>query len=259
MKKTIMLASLLLTFFIGLPQPGYAADWYFKPAKNNQPATTEPEYQALLNKYDGIFIGDTTKKQIYMTFDNGYEAGYTPSILDTLKKENVPATFFITGHYIKSQPDLVKRMVREGHIIGNHSWGHPDLSQISDMKYEQELAKLKDAYTKLTGKPIMNYLRPPRGTFSERSMKLAKQEGYISVFWSAAYKDWVRTEQHGGAYAYTQIMRRIHPGAIVLLHTVSKDNADALPKVIHDLKKKGYQFRSLDDLVAHRMISSDIW
>lgn len=243
---------------ICFPQSGSASDWYFKPAKNHQPATTEPEYEALLKKYDGIYIGNTAKKEIFLTFDNGYEAGYTGKILDTLKKEHVPATFFITGHYISDQPDLVKRMVREGHIIGNHSWGHPDLSKISDQRYEQELKKLKDAYTKLTGSKTMNYLRPPRGTFSERSLKLAREEGYISVFWSAAYKDWMRNEQHGAGYAYDHIMRRIHPGAVVLLHTVSRDNAEALPRVIQELKKQGYQFRSLDDLIAEKSLTRDL-
>lgn len=238
---------------------GEAKDWYFKPAKNNQPATTEPEYEMLLKKYNGIYIGDSSKKNIYFTFDNGYEAGYTASILDTLKKEKVPAAFFVTGHYITDQPALVQRMVGEGHIIGNHSWGHPDLSKISDEKYKQELQKLKNAYTKLTGSSSMLYLRPPRGTFSERSLKLAKDEGYVSVFWSAAYKDWMRDEQHGGDYAYQHIMRRIHPGAILLLHTVSRDNAEALPRVIHDLKKQGYHFYSLDDLMAEKNLPSDIW
>jgi Predicted xylanase/chitin deacetylase len=171
--------------------------------------------------------------------------------------EHVPATFFVTGHYISDQPDLVKRMVREGHIIGNHSWGHPDLSKISDQRYEQELKKLKDAYTKLTGSQTMNYLRPPRGTFSERSLKLAHEAGYVSVFWSAAYKDWMRDEQHGAEYAYSHIMRRMHPGAVVLLHTVSRDNAEALPRVIQELKKQGYQFRSLDDLMAEKSPARD--
>ncbi|WP_229727655.1 delta-lactam-biosynthetic de-N-acetylase [Sporolactobacillus putidus] len=251
----------MLVAVIGLaghPLLSEAKDWYFKPAKNNQPATTEPEYEMLLNKYNGVYIGDTSKKDIYFTFDNGYEAGYTAGILDTLKKEKVPATFFITGHYITDQPELVKRMVREGHIIGNHSWGHPDLSAISDEKYRQELQKLKDAYTKLTGSSKMLYLRPPRGTFSERSLKLAKEQGYISVFWSAAYKDWVRDEQHGAEYAYQHIMRRMHPGAILLLHTVSRDNTEALPRVIHDLKKQGYHFRSLDDLMAEKGVSPKV-
>nr|WP_243647103.1 delta-lactam-biosynthetic de-N-acetylase [Scopulibacillus darangshiensis] len=234
-------------------------DWYFKPSKDNKPATTEPEYEALLNKYNGIYIGNTSKKIIYLTFDNGYEAGYTDDILDTLKAEHVPAAFFITGHYIKDQPELVKRMVEEGHIVGNHSWGHPDLSKISNAKYKTELEKLKMAYTELTGKTQMKYLRPPRGTFSKQSLKMADKLGYTSVFWSFAYKDWMRNEQKGPDYAYKNIMKRVHPGAVMLLHTVSKDNAEALGRVIEDLKKKGYRFKSLDYLMAHKIVPSNFW
>nr|WP_239549127.1 delta-lactam-biosynthetic de-N-acetylase [Scopulibacillus daqui] len=236
-----------------------AEDWYFKPSKNNQPATTEPEYEALLKKYNGVYIGDTSKKIIYLTFDNGYEAGYTNKILDTLKAKHVPAAFFITGHYIEDQPEIVKRMYKEGHIVGNHSWSHPDLSKISDKKYKKELDKLEKAYVKLTGDTGMTYLRPPRGTFSERSLKLADEMGYTSVFWSFAYKDWIRDEQKGADYAYKNIMKRVHPGAILLLHTVSKDNAEALGRVIDDLKKQGYQFQSLDDLMAHKTMPSFFW
>jgi peptidoglycan-N-acetylmuramic acid deacetylase len=229
-----------------------AKDWYFKPSKNNQPATTEKEYVALLEKYHGVWIGDTHKKTIYLTFDNGYEQGYTGKILDVLKQKHVPAAFFITGHYIQSEPGLVKRMVKEGHIVGNHSWSHPDLSQISDVKYKEELDKLKQAYTKLTGRNDMVYLRPPRGTFSERSLELADKLGYTSVFWSFAYMDWEVNKQKGADYAYKSIMRRVHPGAILLLHTVSKDNAEALGRVIDDLRKQGYQFASLDDLMRDK-------
>ncbi|MCO7175308.1 delta-lactam-biosynthetic de-N-acetylase [Sporolactobacillus kofuensis] len=259
MKKLALVLLIATCGLIFHPFSSSAEDWYFKPAKNNQPATTEPEYEALLKKYDGIYIGDSSKKELFLTFDNGYEAGYTAGILDTLKKEHVPATFFVTGHYISDQPNMVKRMVKEGHLIGNHSWGHPDLSKISDARYKEELKKLKTRYTKLTGDQRMIYLRPPRGTFSERSLKLGKDEGYISVFWSAAYRDWIRDDQHGADYAYEHIMNRIHPGAILLLHTVSRDNAQALPRVIHDLKKQGYQFRSLDDLMAERILPSVLW
>lgn len=257
--RRVLLLIFMICLLVGLPQFAHASDWYFKPSKNNQPATTEPEYKALLEKYHGIWIGDTSKKVVYLTFDCGYENGYTDDILDILKKEKVPATFFITGHYIKSQPELVKRMVNEGHIVGNHSWGHPDLSKISDEKYKHEIKKLEEAYTDLTGRHDMKYLRPPRGTFNERSLKLADQLGYTSVFWSFAYQDWLTNQQKGKDFAYKSIMKRIHPGAILLLHTVSKDNADALGKVIEDLRKKGYQFESLDYLVAHQDSPHIIW
>lgn len=248
-----LLALLLVGVFCLVYSPKTEAkDWYFKPSQNNQPATTETEYISLLNKYHGVWIGNTHKKTIYLTFDNGYEQGYTGKILDVLKEKHVPAAFFITGHYIQSEPGLVKRMVKEGHIVGNHSWGHPDLSKIDDTKYKVELGKLKQAYTKLTGRNDMVYLRPPRGTFSERSLKLADELGYTSVFWSFAYMDWDVNNQKGADYAYKSIMRRVHPGAILLLHTVSKDNADALGRVIDDMRKEGYHFASLDDLMRER-------
>ncbi len=241
--------------FMMVGTKSYAKDWYFKPSQNNQPSTTEKEYMDLLDRYGGVWIGDTNKKTIYLTFDNGYEKGYTGKILDVLKEKHVPAAFFITGHYIESSPELVKRMVQEGHIVGNHSWGHPDLSNISDEKYKKELDQLKAAYTKLTGRHDMVYLRPPRGTFSERSLKLGQSLGYTSVFWSFAYVDWTDS-QKGADYAYKSIMRRVHPGAILLLHTVSKDNADALGRVIEDLRKEGYHFASLDDLMLSQAMPS---
>jgi peptidoglycan-N-acetylmuramic acid deacetylase len=251
MRKFFIGAIIVFTAAFLRPDVTSAADWYFKPSQNHQPSTTEPEYEALLKQYHGLWIGDTNKKVLYLTFDCGYEAGYTDDILDVLKRKKVPAAFFITGHYIRSQPDLVRRMVREGHIVGNHSWGHPDLTKIGDAEYKREIKKLESAYESVTGRHDMKYLRPPRGVFDERSLKLAGDLGYTSVFWSFAYKDWVRGDEKGADYAYQNIMKRIHPGAILLLHAVSKDNAEALGRVIDDLKKDGYQFRSLDDLMVH--------
>ena len=257
--RQLMVSVFIICLLVLVPQMANASDWYFKPSKNNQPATTEPEYKALLEKYHGVWIGDTNKKIIYFTFDCGYENGYTDDVLDILKKEKVPGAFFITGHYIKSQPDLVKRMVDEGHVVGNHSWGHPDLSKISDERYTKEIKKLEKYYTKLTGKHDMKYLRPPRGTFNERSLRLAEQLGYTSVFWSFAYQDWLTNQQRGQDFAYNSIMKRVHPGAILLLHTVSKDNALALERVIDDLRKKDYKFESLDYLLAHQAAPHMVW
>lgn len=253
MKKIIWILTFLICFS-ALPHISHAENWYFKPSKNNQPATTEPEFEALLNKYGGIYIGDTHKKIIYLTFDNGYEQGYTSEILDVLKKKHVPAAFFITGHYLQDQPDIVKRMVKEGHIVGNHSWHHPDMTKVSDKRMKEELDSLKEGFMKLTGATQMKYERPPRGVFNERTLKISHQLGYTSVFWSFAYKDWIVDDQRGADYAYKSIMRRIHPGAILLLHTVSKDNAEALGKVIDDLRKQGYEFKSLDYLMAHKIM-----
>ncbi|MBU8880538.1 delta-lactam-biosynthetic de-N-acetylase [Bacillus sp. FJAT-29790] len=223
--------------------------WGFNKGKNEKPAEAGKPLDELLARHDAYYKGDTSKKEIYLTFDNGYENGYTAKILDVLKKEKVPAAFFITGHYIKTAPDLIKRMAAEGHIIGNHSWHHPDMTTISNEKFVKELEMVREGTEKLTGIKNMMYLRPPRGIFSERTLALAKKEGYTHVFWSLAFKDWITDQQKGWQYSYDNIMRQIHPGAILLLHTVSKDNADALEKAIQDLKKKGYTFKNLDDLM----------
>lgn len=251
MKKLSIVFSALFLLLTSTAYADYGNSplhWGFKKASNEQPAEAGKPLDDLLERHGSYYRGDTSKKEIYLTFDNGYENGYTGQILDVLKKENVPAAFFITGHYLNSAPDLVKRMAAEGHIIGNHSWHHPDMTRVSDEKFIKELEMVRAETEKLTGVKNMSYLRPPRGIFSERTLALAKKEGYTHVFWSLAFIDWKTDQQRGWQYAYDNIMRQIHPGSILLLHTVSKDNADALEKAIKDLKKRGYTFKSLDDL-----------
>lgn len=227
--------------------------WGFKKGKNEEQADAGKPLDDLLNRLGAYYKGDPTKKDIYLTFDNGYENGYTGKILDILKKEKVPAAFFITGHYIESAPDLVKRMAAEGHIIGNHSWHHPDMTTVSNERIAKELELVREGTEKLTGVKNMTYLRPPRGIFSERTIQAANQHGYVHMFWSLAFKDWNTDQQKGWQYAYDNILKQIHPGAILLLHTVSKDNADALEKVIQDLKSRGYTFKSLDDFMLSQL------
>ncbi|MFO1443312.1 delta-lactam-biosynthetic de-N-acetylase [Bacillus sp. Bva_UNVM-123] len=227
--------------------------WGFKKGANEEQADAGKPLDDLLNRLDAYYKGDPTKKDIYLTFDNGYENGYTGKILDVLKKEKVPAAFFITGHYIESAPELVKRMAAEGHIIGNHSWHHPDMTTISNEKIAKELEMVRAGTEQLTGIKNMTYLRPPRGIFSERTIQAASEQGYVHIFWSLAFKDWIVDQQKGWKYAYDNIMKQIHPGAILLLHTVSKDNADALEKAIQDLKSRGYTFKSLDDFMLSRV------
>ncbi|NEX80068.1 delta-lactam-biosynthetic de-N-acetylase [Bacillus thermocopriae] len=252
--------SIFSIFFLMVPSITFAAvsnkpiHWGFKRAMNEEPAEAGPEYDQILEKYGAVYKGSPDKKILYLTFDSGYENGQTEKILDVLKKENVPATFFITGHFLKSQPDLAKRIVKDGHIIGNHSWNHPDFTQISDERVREELQKVKDETKKITGQKKMKYLRPPRGIFSERTMQIAKEEGYTHIFWSLAFVDWHIGQQKGWRYAYDNIMSRVHPGCIMLLHSVSQDNADALEKAIQDLKKKGYTFKSLDYLMKQQKI-----
>lgn len=259
--KKIALFVFLSLVFLAFPQEIIQANsnkeyhWSFTRQPNNQPSTTEPIYEELLTKFGGFYIGNTDKKQLYLTFDNGYENGYTPVILDVLKEKNVPAAFFVTGHYLLDQAEIVKRMVAEGHIVGNHSWHHPSLVNVDDERLERELEKVKKKYEELTGRNDMTYLRPPQGVFSERTLALSKQHGYVNVFWSLAYQDWLVNEQKGWQHAYHQITKRIHPGAVMLLHSVSKDNAEALGKVIDDLREQGYQFKSLDDYMLSKQIN----
>nr|WP_233168329.1 delta-lactam-biosynthetic de-N-acetylase [Paenibacillus roseus] len=229
----------------------------FKKSVNGKAASINEEgFKEILERHGGIFLGNSTDRSLYLTFDNGYENGYTGQILDVLKQKKVPAAFFVTGHYIKDQPELLKRMAAEGHIIGNHSWSHPDMTQISTEQIRQELDKVKLAVEQVTGKPGMRYLRPPRGIFSEHTLKVSHEMGYTNVFWSIAYKDWDTKQQRGRQYAYDHVTKQLHPGAVLLLHSVSRDNTEALGAIIDAARQRGYEFRSLDDLNPLKPIES---
>lgn len=204
-----------------------------------------------LKKNEAIFLGDTSRKELYLTFDNGYENGFTPKILDVLKEKKVPAAFFLTGHYVKDKPELVTRMLTEGHLVGNHSWSHPDMTQISDQQLKEELDKVKKAVSDTASRQVtMKFVRPPRGIFSNRTLALSRAEGYVSVFWSIAYKDWDVNGQRGADYAYRQVMSQLHPGAVILLHSISRDNTEALGRIIDGARQQGYEFKSLDAMTV---------
>lgn len=249
---TILLAGLLAAVPVQAAAAGDGAYHFgFKKSKNgSRPSIDEEGFKPTVEKHGAIFLGDTTQKELYLTFDNGYENGYTARVLDVLKEKKVPAIFFVTGHYIKDQPELLRRMAAEGHLIGNHSWSHPDMTQISSDKIKDELEKVKADAAQITGRQTMIYLRPPRGIFNDRSLAVSKELGYTSVFWSVAYKDWDTRAQKGADYAYNQVMAQLHPGAVILLHTVSKDNADALGRIIDGARQQGYEFKSLDQLTV---------
>lgn len=206
---------------------------------------------AELKKYDAYFIGDTTKKTIYLTFDAGYENGYTESILDTLKKHKVHVTFFLVGNYIKTSPELVKRMVEEGHNVANHTYNHPNMSCISSMDtFKKELGDLESAYKDVTGMEMNKYYRPPQGKYSKANLEMAKELGYKTFFWSLAYVDWYNDKQPTKEQAFKKLLGRIHPGAIVLLHSTSKTNCEILDELLTKWEEMGYTFGSLDDLVG---------
>ncbi len=218
--------------------------WGLKKNKNAPPDVPQSAVE-LLKKYGAIYKSEEAKT-LYLTFDEGYENGYTGKILDVLKENNVPAAFFVTGPYIKKETELIKRMTNEGHIVGNHTVNHPSMPDVDDKKLKSEIENLAKSYNELTGGE-MKFFRPPMGEYSERTLKLTAEMGYTSVFWSFAYKDWEVNNQKGTGYAYNQIMDGVHDGAILLLHAVSKDNAEILDKVIKDLKNQGYVFKSLNE------------
>lgn len=204
-----------------------------------------------LRQFDAYYAADTQEKILYLTFDAGYENGNTAAILDALKKHNAPATFFLVGNYLSTSPDLVKRMVAEGHTVGNHTFHHPDMSKISTMEtFSQELQSLEALYQETTGQPMKRYYRPPQGKYSESNLKMAKELGYRTFFWSLAYVDWYEDQQPTHEEAFKKLLGRIHPGAIVLLHSTSKTNAEILDELLTKWEAMGYQFHSLDELAG---------
>ncbi|GGM30051.1 delta-lactam-biosynthetic de-N-acetylase [Paraliobacillus quinghaiensis] len=260
MKKLVILFSFILVMFTLLPSISEASSygWGFKKGTNHQPPEVG-KYGQILEENGGYYIDKSGDKVVYLTFDNGYEQGYTEPILDVLKKEDVPATFFVTGHYVRSQPELVKRMDRDGHIIGNHSNHHADFTTLSKEEMKEDLTLLDRAVAAITDQEKLQYLRPPRGTFNPQTIQWANELGYTHVFWSLAFVDWETDHQKGWEKSYQQVMKQIHPGAVILLHTVSKDNAEAIEHFITDLRKQGYTFKSLDDLVLKNTIPEPIF
>ena len=226
------------------------SSWGLSFQEDGQPpvANASAEY---LQQFDAYYTDQTDEKVLYLTFDAGYENGNTAAILDALKKHNAPAAFFLVGNYISTAPDLVKRMVDEGHIIGNHTYHHPNMSQISDKEaFAKELENLEQLCEETTGQPMRKYYRPPQGIYNEENLKMAKELGYKTFFWSLAYVDWYEEDQPTKEEAFEKLLGRIHPGAIVLLHSTSKTNGEILDELLTRWEEMGYTFRSLDQLTG---------
>ena len=208
-----------------------------------------PASQSQLAALDAAYLGDTSQPVSYLTFDAGYENGCTAQILDTLKKHEVSAAFFLVGNYIEKNPDLVRRMVAEGHIVGNHTMHHKDMSQIADeATFTKELTGLEELYQSVTGQVLPKYYRPPQGVYSEENLKMAQKLGYKTVFWSLAYADWNNDAQPTAEAAFGKLLPRIHNGAVVLLHSTSKTNAQILDELLTKWTQMGYRFESIDAL-----------
>ena len=204
---------------------------------------------AHLARYNGAYLGNTQEKVLYLTFDAGYENGSTAKILDTLKAHQVPAAFFLVGNYIEKNADLVRRMAAEGHIVANHTMHHPDMSKLSDKAaFSKELTDLEKLYKETTDQDMPRYYRPPQGLYSEENLKMAKELGYKTVFWSLAYVDWNNDAQPTAQEAFRKLLPRTHNGAVVLLHSTSRTNAEILDELLTKWKDMGYRFGTLDEL-----------
>jgi len=228
-------------------QSAAAKSWYFKPNNNHETPQVDAAVHPMAQESTVYYALPQNAPKIYLTFDEGYEQGYTGQILDILKEYNVPAVFFITGHYLKSQPDLVKRMVAEGHQVANHTYNHPDLSQVSRERFDKELEQLEQEFQQLTGSKMAPFLRPPMGNYSLTTLQWAKERNYKTVFWSMAFHDWDPNNQPGADYSHRHVTEHIHPGAVILLHAVSESNTQALPRIIEDLRAAGYEFAPLPE------------
>ena len=225
-------------------------NWGLSFGQDGEPPAANATYE-ILAKYNAYYAEDTKEKRIYLTFDAGFENGNTEAILDALKKHHVPATFFVVGTYIKNNPELIRRMKEEGHTVGNHTYHHPDMSQISSPEaFEEELVDVEAEYQKITGEEMTKFYRPPQGKYNEDNLRMAKELGYHTFFWSLAYVDWYEDDQPTKEEAFDKLLRRIHPGAIVLLHSTSKTNAEILDELLTKWEEMGYTFGSLKQLIS---------
>lgn len=230
-------------------------DWGLSFQSEGAPPVANASQEYLRN-FDALYVGDAKQKEIYITFDAGFENGNTERILDALKKHGVKATFFLVGNYFETQPELVKRMAEEGHTIGNHTYSHPDMSKISDIQsFQTELQKNEALYRDILGSEMPKLYRPPQGKFCEENLKMAQQLGYSTVFWSLAYVDWYTDDQPTPEQAFSKLLPRIHPGAVVLLHSTSSTNAEILDELLTKWEETGYSFGDLEAYCAAQKTS----
>ena len=221
-------------------------EWGIKRGKDHEQPDLGSENKQIIDKYDGISMGNSEKPYVYLTFDCGYEAGYTEKILEVLKQNDVKATFFITGHYLNSASDLVKRMIDDGHIIGNHTADHICMPEVSNEEIKEDIMELHTALYDKFGYE-MTYIRPPEGTYSERTIAYTNSLGYKTVMWSFAYDDWNENKQGREEYGKQKILDNVHNGEVMLLHATSKDNSNILDYCIKEIKHMGYEFKGIDE------------
>lgn len=254
-KKNIFLIILSLVLVIAI---SFTCKHYISGTKNTNwglsfnekgTAPTGNASMEYLKNFNSYYLGDINKKQVYLTFDAGYEAGYMPEILKALKKHNVKATFFVVGTLIKSDPDVIKQISDEGHNIGNHTMHHPNMSKIATMEsFKKEIEDVENLYKDVTGKELSKLYRPPQGVYSESNLQMAKELEYKTIFWSLAYVDWYKNRQPTHEEAFNKLLPRLHNGAIILLHSTSKTNSEILDELLTKIEDLGYTFGDLDNI-----------
>ncbi len=263
LKNVVTIVFLLAMFFLGralakvahekVPTAGMVSqvqNWGLGFGENGTQPTGNVGADKLA-EYDAYYVGNAEDKVIYLTFDAGFENGNTEPILDALKKHDAKGTFFVVGHYLESAPDLIKRMVEEGHVVANHTYSHPDMSAISDQaSFMKELQDVEALYKEITGEEMMKYYRPPQGKFSVENLQMAKELGYKTFFWSLAYVDWYQDDQPSHEQAFDKLLPRIHPGAIVLLHNTSQTNGEIIDELLTKWEEMGYRFGTLEELLG---------
>ena len=225
----------------------FAYGWGFK--RNNQHQVPDiGKYATVIEGTNSYYVGDTSQKEVYLTFDAGYDNGELDNILTILREKKVKATFFITGDFVNRFPDLCKRIVHDGHLVGNHTNSHKPITSLTETELASDLASLEEKFLAVTGTVMSNCFRPPSGVFDRESLLRLQKLGYKACFWSIAFKDWVTDSQRGADYSYESVINNLHNGAIILIHSVSKSNREALGKIIDEIRNQGFIFRTVDEL-----------
>lgn len=253
-KLILLVAAAIALAAVIAVQPGAkaleAGAWGLSFQQEGEPPAG-PASKEQLKQYDAAYVGDPGEKVLYLTFDAGYENGNTAKILDVLKAHNVKAAFFVVGNFLEKNPELVRRMAEEGHIVGNHTMHHYDMRKLQTMEaFQKEISGVEELYKEATGKEMPKFYRPPQGVYSEKNLQMAKELGYKTIFWSLAYVDWKQDSQPDKEYAMSKLLPRTHNGAVVLLHSTSKTNADILDELLTKWESLGYRFDTIDHLVA---------
>jgi len=259
-KKLKMQTFLALWMLINPVVAVKAQDISWGIPRNNASEQPYPgaDYDEIIRENEAYYIGHPNDNAVYLTFDCGYENGNLPTILDALHNTQTPALFFLTGHFMESEPDLVRRMVNEGHLVGNHTYDHPNLTTVSKARFMDEMQRSEEKFYEITGEEMSKFLRPPEGRFNQEILDWASAAGYYTILWSLAYVDWHVDSQKGAAYAHEQVMNRMHPGAIILLHSTSSDNAEAMTDLVLSIQEAGYEFKSLQSLMIGDLLEAPI-